>query len=331
MGRFILLFVSIYMLYYFVYYILYRNGIIDWERFTSLVFELMPYTIIIFIGVILFSKVIEHRFSKLTNAIEEVAQGNFQQKLDIKPNDPFHRIYQDFNLMSSELDKIESLRDDFVNQFSHEFKTPITSIQGFTQLLRRPQLDEEERLLYLETIDKEAKRLEHLATNVMILTALEGQEIVTDKQWFNLTEQLKQLTIAIYPQLESKEISLELDLDNIDYYGNPHLLAHIWNNLLSNALKFTNHHGRLSIKVWKANQSINVSFTNNGPLIPKEKISYLFDKFYQEDKTGKKEGLGLGLSIVKRALYLTGGTISVDSNTVIQTRFTVTLPINVET
>lgn len=323
--QYIVFFVGTYMLYYSVYYILYSQQMINWERFSSLVFELIPYTNFLFIGILIISRTIDKSILTLTKSIKRVANGDFSTRISIQQSTPFQDVAHDFDRMVNELSQVQTLRDDFINQFSHEFKTPVTSIQGFAQLLRNDSLSSEQKALYLDTITKEARRLEQLANNVMVLTALEGQEIVIEKEEFDLTEQIRQATISAYPILEQKNIQLELDLAPLTYFGNPQLLMHVWNNLLSNALKFTEVHGHIGIKAWRENQGIKVSFTNDGPLIPAEQLSRLFDKFYQEDKTGIREGLGLGLSIVKRALLLSNGSIEIDSNPTIKTRYTVTL------
>lgn len=324
--RYIAFFTFTYMAYYLVAFILYETHHINWKTFNSYVFVLMPYTIFLGVGVIVISIAIEKYITRLTNNIERVANGDFKIKMNVKKSGPFKKVYSDFNTMVRELNQVQALRNDFINQFSHEFKTPITSIKGFAKILKDKSLSPEQRILYLDTIEKEATRLAKLSTNVMTLTALEGQEIVTNKEWYSLTEQLRQATILAFPIAKQKHITIELELEEINYFSDPTLLAHAWNNLIGNALKFTPKNGHVWIKAWNEGDNIKVSFTNDGPFIPREQQALLFDKFYQEDTGVQKEGLGLGLAIVKRILELTNSTITVTSDKIDKTSFTISLP-----
>ncbi|MGX7112684.1 sensor histidine kinase [Gemella cuniculi] len=326
--KFIMLFVFVYLFYYAVYFAMLKMNVVDWETFSSLVWVLLPYTQILLIGVLWMSSSIEKYITRLTDSISKVAHGDFNTRISLDKSGPFKKVYEDFNLMVDELEHVQSLRDDFTNQFSHEFKTPITSIQGFAKLLKNPELSEEKRQLYAQTIEKEATRLANLSSNVMTLTSLERQEIISNKHDFDLTEHIRQAVILAYPNAIKKNIQIDLKLvENYTYYGNPDLLTHVWNNLINNAIKFTPKNGNIWIKSWISDNSFKVSFINDGPLIPEEKLSYLFEKFYQEDTSGSKEGLGLGLAITKRVLDLSGGSISVSSSIKNLTQFTVTLKI----
>ncbi|VED92514.1 two-component sensor histidine kinase [Streptococcus equinus] len=264
-------------------------------------------------------------FRHLSISINHVANGDYDTSLDIEKAGPLKEIYQDFNIMTKELSNTQILRDDFINQFSHEFKTPITSINGFAKLLQNPDLSPKEQQTYLKIIEKESNRLTNLATNVMTLTSLESQEIVNNQKDFALEEQLRQSIIAIYPLAEKKEISIDVNLTPIEYHTNPELLQQVWTNLLNNAIKFTQKGGHITVNAWKEKGTIKVAFINDGPLIPEDKIKLLFDKFYQDDTAEKNQGLGLGLAIVKRVLELINGNITIISNKDDLTQFIVSL------
>ncbi len=264
-------------------------------------------------------------FRHLSISINHVANGDYDTSLDIEKAGPLKEIYQDFNIMTKELSNTQILRDDFINQFSHEFKTPITSINGFAKLLQNPDLSPKEQQTYLKIIEKESNRLTNLATNVMTLTSLESQEIVNNQKDFTLEEQLRQSIIAIYPLAEKKEISIDVNLTPIEYHTNPELLQQVWTNLLNNAIKFTQKGGHITVNAWKEKETIKVAFINDGPLIPEDKIKLLFDKFYQDDTAEKNQGLGLGLAIVKRVLELINGNITIISNKDDLTQFIVSL------
>lgn len=264
--------------------------------------------------------------NELTRGIKAVSEGDFTAHLNEKKGGPYTEVYKNFNKMTAELNSVETLRDDFINKFSHEFKTPISSINGFAELLLKQDVDPADQKIYLDIIAKESARLSELANNVMILTALESQEIVLHREKFDLEEQVKQAAIAFLPQLTAKHIQLDIATVPATFFGNADIMQHVWMNLLSNALKFTPVDGRIKITMRQSAHGIHVTFNNNGPLIDETTQKNIFTKFYQEDKTGIEKGLGLGLSIAKRVLDLSGGTITVVSHQAIGTDFIVSLP-----
>lgn len=268
-----------------------------------------------------------HYFRKLSTAIARVTNGDYSVRLDVEKAGPLKHVYRDFNIMVEELSHTQMLRDDFINQFSHEFKTPITAINGFAKLLQNDRLSSEEQQSYLNVIEKETHRLSNLTTNVMTLTSLEHQDIVSNQTVFDLEEQLRQSIISFYPLAEQKDISFEIALSPMTYYTNPELLQQIWTNLLANAIKFTQKKGHVTVKSWKEENVINVAFINDGPLISQDKLALLFEKFYQDETAEKAQGLGLGLTIVKRILTLIDGRITVISNEKDLTQFIVSLTV----
>ncbi|MDQ0222260.1 HAMP domain-containing sensor histidine kinase [Streptococcus moroccensis] len=300
-------------------------GYLGWNVFLNIIGVSTPFLAIIFIVITYSTYKTERHIKSLTDAISEVANGDFSQKIPLEKKSPFNKVYLDFNKMTQDLSHVQSLRDDFINEFSHEFKTPITSIQGFAKLLKKEDISPEKKDQYLSVIEKEASRLATLSTNIMILTALEGQEILTNKLVFDLSESIRQAAILALPAIEEKGITLDIDLPELVYKGDATLLSHVWNNLLSNAIKFVEPGGHIWIDGYQDGQEIIVSFTNDGPFIPKEKQAYLYDKFYQEETPQKQDGLGLGLAITKKVLSLTNGSISLVSDPEHLTRFTVTL------
>lgn len=264
----------------------------------------------------------------LTTGINQVANGDFTVSLNPKKGGPLADTYRDFNQMTSELNKTANLRDDFINQFSHEFRTPITSIQGFTDLMLHKELPKDKQLAYLKLINQEAKRLTNLSNNVLNLTKLEAQQIVKHPVTFDLAEQVRQAVILLLPQLDAKQITPTIDINSAKFNGDPDLLQQVWVNLLNNACRFTPEQGKLTISVQADFEKLQISFTNNGPLISANQVPHLFDKFYQSPDTLNNHGLGLGLTIAQRIVELHHGSISVVSNPTIGTRFTVQLPNN---
>ncbi|MFB7158419.1 sensor histidine kinase [Lysinibacillus sp. NPDC056232] len=250
---------------------------------------------------------------KVIDAIHRVASGDFNVKVDIKGIGELEELSQSFNKMTQELSSIETLRSDFVNNFSHEFKTPIVSLRGFAKLLKENNLSEEDRQEYLDIIIKESERLADLSTSVLTLAKYENREIITDKSTFRLDEQIRKTIVLMEPKWSAKELIVNVELDNVIYSGNEDLTQQIWLNLLENAIKFSYQGGLINISLTKANNNILFVIQDNGPGMDDQTKAHIFDKFYQGDTSHSKAGSGLGLSIVKRIVELSDGNVHVQS------------------
>lgn len=259
-------------------------------------------------------------------AIRRLAGGDFSARLYLK-NPPEYRILsENFNRMAEELGGIEILRTDFVNNFSHEFKTPIVSIKGFAEILKYDDLSKEERDEYLDIVIEESARLAALASNVLELSKIETQTILTDKQKVNVGEQIRQCVLLLTHKMEQKQLSLDPELHDYFAPGNKELLNQVWLNLLDNAIKFTPEHGTISIEMKRTAESLQILFRDNGKGIDPGAVPRIFDKFYQADTSHSTKGNGLGLTIVQRIVNLHGGTIVCESEPAAGTTFIVTLP-----
>jgi len=272
-----------------------------------------------------FSKRMNENTSKLMNAIKAVSSGNYRYKLDAA-NGPFQTIFQDFNKMTEELAGVETLRNEFINKFSHEFKTPIASISGFADLILRGNLSPEDERQYLEIILAESKRLAALSTDSLLLSSLESQQIIVDKQTYSLDEQLKQVAILLSPQWTEKNIQVELELSELSYFGNAELMQHVWINLLNNAIKYTPKGGTIVISGKQEKSRISVSFRDSGIGMTSNEIANIFNKYFQSDPNDNGRGLGLGLAIVSRIVSLAKGQVAVESEKDSGSTFTVFLP-----
>ena len=230
-----------------------------------------------------------------------------------------------FNKMAEELENTEMLRSEFINNFSHEFKTPIVSIAGFAKLLKRGDLTEEQREEYLDIIEEESLRLSRMATNVLNLTRVENQAILTNVTEFNLSEQLRGCVLLLERKWEKKGLSFQLEFGEYMISANEELLREVWINLLDNAIKFSPDGAVIEVEIREYDGTIWVSVANMGSVIPEESIEKIFHKFYQVDESHSLEGSGVGLAIVKRVLTLYQGSISVRSGEG-RTVFTAELP-----
>lgn len=260
-------------------------------------------------------------------ATNKLASGDFSARLTINHPPEYRMLSENFNRMAEELEGIEVLRTDFINNFSHEFKTPIVSIKGFAEILKEDNLTKEERDEYLDIVIEESTRLSSLATNVLTLSKVEAQSILTDKQRFNLGEQLRQCILILETKLDKKNILLNADIHDYYIYGNKEMLNQVWINLLDNAIKFVSQEGIIDVSIKEKEDSIIVTIADNGCGIAADALPKIFDKFYQEDLSHATMGNGLGLSIVHKIITLHKGTITCDSTFSRGTSFTISLPI----
>ena len=267
----------------------------------------------------------------LVHAMHAVSQGDFSVRVDAEdvPGD-MGALAASFNDMARELGGLEMFRKDFINNFSHEFKTPIVSIRGFARQLQRDDLTEAERREYLDIIVSESDRLANMSSNVLLLTKLENQTIVTDKTRYRLDEQLRGCILLLEKQWEDKGLELDLDLDELEYVGNEEMMSHVWVNLLSNAVKFSPDGAPLTVSLRQEGGWAVARVRDAGEGMDEDTRRRIFEKFYQGDTAHATEGNGLGLSLVKHIVDLCGGTIAVDSAPGRGSAFTVRLPLETQ-
>ena len=270
------------------------------------------------------------RLTKLSRAMREIAKGNFKTRVPEKDKKEaiteLGDLERSFNQMASDLDGIEMFRNDFINNFSHEFKTPIVSIRGFARQLQSEKLSEEQRKEYIDIIVSESERLATMSQNVLLLTKLENQNIVTDKTEFSLDEQIRRCILLMEKAWDEKEIEFDLELNEIDYVFNEEMLSHVWINLLSNAIKFTPKGGRISCRLTKEKGDVVFEIEDNGIGMSEEVRARIFEKFFQGDPSHTVKGNGIGLNVVSRIIALAEGSIHVDSIPDKGSKFTIILP-----
>lgn len=259
--------------------------------------------------------------------MQQVAEGDFSVRLKTgKQLKEIQDIYSNFNLMVQELEATEILQTDFVSNVSHEFKTPISAIEGYATLLQDSDMPiSKEQEQYIDKILLNTRRLSHLAGNILLLSKIEHQAIQTRQNWYRLDEQIRQSIVMMEPKWSEKEIEFDVDMMDVEYLGNENLICHVWDNLLSNAIKFSPRGGTIYIRMMPEGEKIRFSIENEGPQISEDSMKHIFDKFYQGDSSHKQEGNGLGLALVKQILNLCKGTISVENVPGSGCRFTVVL------
>lgn len=267
---------------------------------------------------------------RISDGLEKLTQGDFSER--IKPfSDPlgsnqYNIIVERINKMADELAGVETLRTDFVSNVSHEMKTPLAVIQNYAALLRSPGLSESDRMEYASAIDDAAKRLAALITNILKLNKLENQQIFPEYKIIDLSELVCGCMLEFENEWEKKHIRIETDIDDgIMLNADPELLSLVWNNLISNAIKFTDEGGTVSVAVKRINTGAAVSVSDTGCGIDSETGRHIFDKFYQGDTSHASGGNGLGLALVKRIIDITGSEITVSSEVGKGSTFTVIL------
>lgn len=265
----------------------------------------------------------------LIDGMDRLASGDFKTRVSVgkimRRYPAFVAVSDSFNKMAEELESTEMLRSDFINNFSHEFKTPIVSIAGFAKLLKRGNLSADQQQEYLSAIEEESMRLSYMATNVLSLTKVENQTILSDVSQYNLSEQIRSCILLLENKWSKKDIELQLDFGEHTVHANEELLKQVWINLLDNAVKFTPDGHTIQVRISELERSITVVVMNTGSEIPKESQGKIFHKFYQADESHSSQGNGVGLAIVKRITELHGGKVSVTSENEV-TAFTVELP-----
>jgi signal transduction histidine kinase len=268
------------------------------------------------IGIVLsavMSRMMVKYVSHLIHQMKQLASGNFKTRLSYKKpfcNHPTIReITESFNQMAEELEHTEMLRGDFVNNFSHEFKTPIVSIAGFAKLLKKGRLTEEQKAEYLDIIEEESLRLSEMATNVLNMTKIENQTILTDVAAYNLSEQIRSCVLLLEKRWTGKHLEMNLEFDEYEICACEELLKQVWINLIDNAVKYSPEYGAIVIKIREEGDSYHISVANSGIEIPEEKRQKIFEKFYQADESHSSAGNGIGLSIVKSVIDLHGGQV----------------------
>lgn len=274
-------------------------------------------------------KVIINPIQKIGKAFHSLAEGDFSVKVpENEPIDEIQTIAKQFNAMTYDLSHIETLRTDFVVNVSHEFKTPITSIEGYATLLQNPDLSEEKRLHYVEKILDNSRRISKLTSNMLLLTKLENQEMVVDNKMFRLDEQIRKIILSLEDKWTKKNIQFDLELPLIMYYGSERLLEQVWSNIIENAIKHSFNDGVISIQIDICENYVSVKISDNGEGMSEDVMKHIFEKFYQGDSSRKEEGNGLGLALVKRILNICNGEVSVESKCNEGSIFTIKLPIS---
>lgn len=293
------------------------------------IFNALPVVVSIIVGTATSTALVKRplrAIGEISRATQAVAGGNFNVQMSTDSVlSELKEMVQNFNIMTRELANTEMLRSDFIANVSHEFKTPLAAIEGYAMLLQQKELSEEKRMEYTSRILHNSQRLSALTGNILLLSKLENQETEVERERYCLDEQLRKIILLFEEQWTAKELELEVDLDSADYMGNQELLGQVWQNILSNAIKFAPQRGFVRVLLRRKGDALRVSVSDNGPGMSGDVQRRVFEKFYQGDSSRAASGNGLGLALAKRIVDLHGGEISVLSREGEGSTFTVQL------
>ena len=275
-------------------------------------------------------RMVDKPVKQIMDALDQVMQGDFTVRIppvkEFAGETGFNEIIHAINQMTAELQGTETLRTDFIANVSHELKTPLAVMGNYATMLQRPGISEDEKNEYAKSISEAARKLAQLITNILKLNKLENQQIFPQPTEFDLGEQLCQCLLTFEDAWEAKDLEIETDIqDDVRIQSDPELLSLVWNNLISNAVKFTPLGGKIGVSLQAEDNAVIVSVSDTGCGIKPEVGRHIFEKFYQGDTSHATQGNGLGLALVKRVVDILNGQISVQSVYGQGSTFTVTI------
>ncbi|HEX9026870.1 MAG TPA: HAMP domain-containing sensor histidine kinase [Clostridium sp.] len=262
------------------------------------------------------------------DAMNKISSGDFNVLVKTNELDPFNEVADNVNRMVKELGYLEKLRQDFISDVSHEIQSPLTSISGFATLLKKGNLSENQISHYANIIETESKRLSKLSENLLRLSNLENDDKNLNLKKYKMNKQIESILLMLEPQWSSKNITLDVSLEETIICGDEDLLSQVFINLFNNAIKFTPENGNIDVNLCSNENGIECKISDTGIGISPQDQPRIFERFYKADKSRDRSlgGNGLGLSIVKKIIDLHGGKISLISEFGKGTEFTVLLP-----
>lgn len=290
---------------------------------------LLVLTIILSIILVLIStKYLVHPISKMTKATEKLSEGDFDIRLEIGRDDEIGQLAKSFTHMAKQLEALDEMKNEFISNISHDVKSPLANIKGYVNFLDREGVSAAEKDEYITIINQEINRLSNLTKQLLLLASLDSQEELLKKKEFIVSDQLKEIIRSHQWHLEEKGIMVSHKLPEVSVYGDASMLYNVWENLLTNAIKYNEEDGNIDIAVVDHGTEVEVRFQDTGIGLDKKTEDRIFDRFYREDTSRNRtiEGTGLGLAIVASIIELHDGYVKIESEFEEGTSFSVYLP-----
>lgn len=278
------------------------------------------------LSMLLFAKALIRPITQLTEATHQLAHERFDTLLEIDRADEIGQLATSFNVMTKKLQENDDIRKEFISNVSHDFQSPLLNIQGYVDLLRNPQLSEQERQEYTTIIEMETKRLSTLTKQLLLLTTLDQSTRLLKREVFRLDGQLKETVRKYRWQLEEANVQLSYQLEPVTFNGDASLLQNVWDNLLTNAIKYNVEDGEIHIHLQEQPSCVEVSIEDSGIGMTEEQQLKVYDRFYRADESRTKQGTGLGLAIVKQIAELHDGEVELTSAIGVGTKVVIRLP-----
>lgn len=282
--------------------------------------------IISLLSMLLFAKGLIRPITQLTEATHQLAHEKFDTLLEIERADEIGQLADSFNVMTKKLQENDVIRKEFISNVSHDFQSPLLNIQGYVDLLKNPQITELERTEYTTIIEMETKRLSTLTKRLLLISSLDQSTRLVKREPFRLDEQLRNTVRKYRWQLEESNIQLSYRLEPMTYNGDAGLLQNVWDNLLTNAIKYNVEGGEIHIQLHDQSSCVEVIIEDSGIGITAAQQHKVYDRFYRADKSRSKQGTGLGLSIVKQIVELHDGKVQLQSAIDVGTKIVIQLP-----
>jgi signal transduction histidine kinase len=270
-------------------------------------------------------------FGPIVDALEQIARGDFSVRLanEFEDNQMVSKLASSVNKMALELDQMESLRQEFISNVSHEIQSPLTSIRGFARALENDHLTVEERHHYLSIIEAESTRLSRITEDLLQMASLESDKVKFEPKSYRLDNQIRSLILSCEPQWMEKQLSMDVSLELVLITADEDLLSQVWMNLIHNSIKFTPQAGSIRVTLLPRGEQVEFRISDTGPGISEEHQTRIFERFYKVDpsRTNEGGGSGLGLSIVKKIVEMHKGAVEVESQVGVGTTFIISLPL----
>ncbi|MCR8855027.1 HAMP domain-containing sensor histidine kinase [Lysinibacillus fusiformis] len=279
------------------------------------------------LAMLLFAKALIRPITKLTAATQQLAHEKFDTVLDIDRNDELGQLATSFNIMTEKLQENDRVRKEFISNVSHDFQSPLLNIQGYVDLLKNPLLKEKERQEYAAIIELETKRLSTLTKQLLLLTSLDQSTRIVKRERYQLDEQLKESVRKYRWQMEEAQLQITYKMEQVIFNGDAGLLQNVWDNLLTNAIKYNVEGGQIHLDLQQKPASLAILVEDNGIGMTADQLAKVYDRFYRAETSRTKQGTGLGLAIVKQIVELHGGTVHIESAVNEGTKVYIDLPI----